>query len=65
VNFSTYDLFALDTRATGLAAFAQDVGLRYFGIGLSNLRPVVVYEEDSGMRAARDAWLLRFSAIAR
>jgi thiosulfate/3-mercaptopyruvate sulfurtransferase len=59
VNFSTYDIFALDTRPDGLAAFARDMGARYLRIGLSNLRPVVVYEEDTGMRAARDAWILQ------
>lgn len=60
VNFTTYDVFALDTRPEGLAAFASDLGTRYLSIGISNLRPVVVYEEDTGMRAARDAWLLQF-----
>ncbi len=60
VNFSTYDQFALDTRPAGLAAFAQDMGTRYLGTGISNLRPVVVYDDDTGMRAAREAWILQF-----
>lgn len=60
VNFNTYDVFALDTRPDGLTAFARDLGLRYLGIGVSNLRPVVMCEDDTGMRAARDAWLLQF-----
>jgi thiosulfate/3-mercaptopyruvate sulfurtransferase len=60
INFSTYDHFALDTRPEGLAVFARDMAERYLGIGISNMRPVVVYEDDSGMRAAREAWILQF-----
>jgi thiosulfate/3-mercaptopyruvate sulfurtransferase len=60
VNFSTYDHFALDTRPEGLAAFTQNMAARYLGTGISNLRPVVVYEDETGMRAAREAWILQF-----
>lgn len=60
INFSTYDIFALDTRAGGLATFAQDMAVRYADAGASVHRAVVVYEEDTGMRAARDAWILQY-----
>jgi len=60
VNFSTYDTFALDTRAEGLAAFARDLAARYAAIGVSSNRVVVLYEADTGMRAARDAWILQY-----
>jgi len=60
VNFSTYDIFALDTRPEGLAAFVRDMAARYAEIGASNRRAVVIYEEDTGMRAARDAWILQY-----
>ena len=60
INFSTYDVFALDTRAGGLAAFAQDMAVRYADAGASTHRVVVVYEEDTGMRSARDAWILQY-----
>ena len=60
INFSTYDVFALDTRAGGLAAFARDMAVRYADAGASAHRAVVVYEEDTGMRAARDAWILQY-----
>ena len=60
VNFSTYDHFALDTRAPGLEAFAKDMAARYLAAGVSATRPVVVYEDGTGMRAARDAWILQF-----
>ena len=60
INFSTYDVFALDTRAEGLAAFAQDMAMRYADAGASAHRSVVLYEEGTGMRAARDAWILQY-----
>jgi thiosulfate/3-mercaptopyruvate sulfurtransferase len=60
INFSTYDLFVLDTRAEGLSAFARDVAARYAAVGVSNNRPAVFYETDTGMRAARDAWILQY-----
>lgn len=60
INFSTYDIFALDTRADGLAAFAQDISTRYAQAGVSSQRPVILYEQDTGMRAARDAWILQY-----
>lgn len=60
VSFSTYDQFALDTRPEGLTVFARDMALRYLGTGISNLRPVVVYDDETGMRAAREAWILQF-----
>jgi thiosulfate/3-mercaptopyruvate sulfurtransferase len=60
VNFSTYDTFALDTRPDGLAAFARDLAARYAEIGVSGNRAVVLYEADTGMRAARDAWILQY-----
>src|SRR3970040_1467724 len=60
INFSTYDVFALDTRADGLAKFAQDMAARYADAGASTHRTVVLYEEETGMRAARDAWILQY-----
>ena len=60
LNFSTYDIFALDTRAEGLAAFARDMAARYAAVGVSGGRPVALYEADTGMRAARDAWILQY-----
>ena len=60
INFSTYDVFATDTRPGGLAAFVRDIKARYADAGISAHRTVVVYEEDTGMRAARDAWILQY-----
>jgi len=60
VNFSTYDEFAMDTRPDGLSKFASALAARYAGVGVSKFRPVVVYEDDTGMRAAREAWILEY-----
>ena len=60
VNFSTYDTFALDTSREGLAAFARDMAARYAAAGVSSGSTVVLYEMDTGMRAARDAWILQY-----
>jgi len=60
VNFSTYDVFALDTRPAGLAEFAQDMARRYAAAGVSKFRPIVIYEDNTGMRAARDVWILQY-----
>jgi thiosulfate/3-mercaptopyruvate sulfurtransferase len=60
VSFSSYDIFATDTRPEGLKAFARDMATRYLAIGISGSRPIVVYEEDTGMRAAREAWMLQY-----
>ena len=60
INFSTYDDFALDTRPEGLAAFARALATRYAAVGVSNFRPIVVYENDTGMRAARETWILQY-----
>jgi thiosulfate/3-mercaptopyruvate sulfurtransferase len=65
INFSTYDLFAMDTRADGLAKFAQDMAMRYADAGASAHRAVVLYEEETGMRAARDAWILQYIGHSR
>jgi thiosulfate/3-mercaptopyruvate sulfurtransferase len=60
VHLSTYSCFVPDTTEAGMAAFAQDVARRYETVGLAADRPVVVYEQDTGMRAARELWVLQY-----
>ena len=60
INFNTYNSFALDTSTEGLAKFARDLAALYGTAGVSSGRPVVVYEADTGMRAARDVWILQY-----
>ncbi|CAN0442841.1 unnamed protein product, partial [Phaeothamnion confervicola] len=60
VNFSSYDLFVASTRPPDLAAFRDLLALRYGELGATRERPVVVYEDDTGMRAARELWILEY-----
>ncbi len=57
---STYHCFVPDTEATGMAAFVADVVPRYATAGVSHDRPVVIYEDETGMRAARELWILQY-----
>mgnify|MGYP003748768553 CR=1 FL=1 len=57
---TTYGVFAVDTTPAGLAAFREDVVARYAAIGVDAERPIVVYEQATGMRAAREAWILEW-----
>lgn len=65
VNFSTYKVFATDTRPAGLAAFAHDIAMLYANAGISATRAVVFYDDDTGMYAARDAWILQYLGHSR
>jgi thiosulfate/3-mercaptopyruvate sulfurtransferase len=65
VNFSTYKTFATDTRPAGLAAFARDVSVLYANAGVSPNRPIVLYDDDTGMYSARDAWILQYLGHSR
>jgi len=58
--FSTYELFAQDTQLAGMKAFADAMANRFMVAGVSLDRPVIVYDEDTGMRAARELWMLEF-----
>ena len=49
----------------GLAAFARDVAMRYANAGISANRAIVVYDDDTGMCAARDAWILQYLGHSR
>ena len=60
VNFSSYSLFVMDTRPDGMSAFVRDLAPRYADAGISTTRAVVVYDDDTGMYAAREAWLLQY-----
>jgi len=70
INFSNYDTFALDTRAEGLSAFAREWRHATPAAGVSGNRSVVLYESDTGMRAAAtpgyfNTWGIRASVAAR
>ena len=58
--FSTYDTLALDTRLDGMKAFEHSMTLSMMTAGITLERPVVVYDDGSGMRAARELWVLEY-----
>jgi len=60
VPFSTYDVFVPDTTVEGMTAFATDMAGRFSVAGATLERPIVVYDDDTGMRAARELWILEF-----
>jgi thiosulfate/3-mercaptopyruvate sulfurtransferase len=60
LNLSSYDRFVKSTRAADLADFRAEMASVYAAAGVSPDRPVVVYEDDTGMRAARELWILEY-----
>jgi len=60
LQLSTYHCFAPDTADAGMAAFVEEVTARYAAVSLARDRPVIVYEQDTGMRAAREVWILEY-----
>ena len=60
VPFSTYDEFVPNTTPEGMAEFAAAMAPRFAGVGMRYERPVILYEDDTGSRAARDLWILEY-----
>lgn len=60
VRFCTYDQFVRSTSPIGLSRFKRIMAKTYAENGIDGSRPVVIYEEETGMRAARDAWMLQY-----
>lgn len=60
IQLSTYDLFVKSTSQIGLGRFQRSLETIYREAGVESTRPVVVYEEQIGMRAARECWLLQY-----
>ena len=60
VHLDLWGVSLIDTSDAPLRAFMWMIG-HVFGLrGVSNDRPVVVYETDSGIRAARAFWFLEY-----
>ena len=60
VPFSTYGMLAEDTSVDGIKRFAEGVASRFMMAGVALDRPVVVYDDDTGMYAARELWMLEY-----
>ncbi len=57
---STYNAFVPNTTIEGMKEFAKNMADRYRMVGATRERPIVVYDEDTGMRAARELWILEY-----
>jgi len=57
---STYEMLVTDSSMESMRKFAQSVADRFSSVGVRMDRPVVVYDEQTGMRAARELWMLEF-----
>ena len=58
--FSTYELLAQDSSLDGMKAFGEMVMNRFMIAGVTLDRPVVVYDDGAGSRAARELWMLEY-----
>jgi thiosulfate/3-mercaptopyruvate sulfurtransferase len=60
VHLDVWGVSLIDTSEAPLRAFMWMIGHLFSLRGVTPDRPVVVYEEDSGMRAARAFWFLEY-----
>jgi len=60
VHLDLWGVSLIDTSEAPLRAFMWMIGHLFSLRGISPARPVLVYEQDSGMRAARALWLLEY-----
>lgn len=60
IHFDVWGMSLIDTSEAPLAAFMWMIGHLCAARGISPDRPVVVYERQSGMRAARVLWFLEY-----
>src|SRR4029450_10517312 len=60
VHLDLWGVSLIDTSEAPLAAFMWMIAHLFELRGVTNDRPVVVYESDAGMRAARAFWFLEY-----
>jgi thiosulfate/3-mercaptopyruvate sulfurtransferase len=60
ISISTYDYFVPNTKPEGMRAFASQAAALYGAAGISLDTPLVVYDDDTGVRVARECWLLEY-----
>jgi thiosulfate/3-mercaptopyruvate sulfurtransferase len=60
ISVSTYDNFVPNTKPEGMRAFANQAALLYGAAGITLDTPVLVYDDDTGVRVARECWLLEY-----
>ncbi|MEO7726630.1 MAG: rhodanese-like domain-containing protein [Burkholderiales bacterium] len=57
---STYELLVTNSSLDGMKTFADAAAGRFSSVGVNNERQVVIYDEGTGMRAARELWILEY-----
>jgi thiosulfate/3-mercaptopyruvate sulfurtransferase len=60
ISVSTYDYFVPNTKPEGMNAFASQAAALYGAAGIRLDTPLVVYDDDTGVRVARECWLLEY-----
>ena len=60
INLCSHDRFVHSTSRIGLNRFSRELLSFYTEAGVATSRPVVVYEETTSMRAARECWMLQY-----
>ena len=60
ISVSTYDYFVPNTKPEGMRAFASQAAALYGAAGITLDTPLVVYDDDTGVRVARECWLLEY-----
>lgn len=60
ISVSTYDYFVPNTKPEGMNTFANQAALLYGAAGITLDTPLIVYDDDTGVRVARECWLLEY-----
>ncbi|MDO9015125.1 MAG: rhodanese-like domain-containing protein [Polynucleobacter sp.] len=60
ISVSTYDNFVPNTKPEGMRAFSNQAAALYGAAGITLDTPVLVYDDDTGVRVARECWLLEY-----
>jgi thiosulfate/3-mercaptopyruvate sulfurtransferase len=60
ISVSTYDQFVPNTKPEGMRTFSNQAAALYGAAGITLDTPVLVYDDDTGVRVARECWLLEY-----
>src|SRR5262245_40080146 len=60
VNIDLFQFHWLDTSKLGINQFVRQARILLSNVGINNEKPVIFYDNASGMAAARGVWLLLF-----
>ena len=60
ISVSTYDNFVPNTKPEGMRTFSNQAAALYGAAGITLDTPLVVYDDDTGVRVARECWLLEY-----